>query len=88
MSEQNTNGEKKYFQLYIDAYAAMNSARDTLTAALCAINDVEDDLINESLGDETISALYGIRSIIRNCRDNLTGALAKEEAASMSANLQ
>lgn len=88
MNEQNNSVKRSYFDLYLDAETTINSAHDTLTAALCAIDSVESRLIDESLGDETISALYGICSIIRNCRNDLAKALDKGKAVSMSANCE
>jgi len=88
MSSQNTTNEKNYFRLYLDAEGAINNAHDTLTAALCAMDRVETDLNGESLGDDTASALYGIRSIIRRCRDDLADALDEEKAGSMPANCE
>lgn len=55
----------------VDGEATINDASDTLTAALCAMNSIENAIVDESLGKETVSAFYGIRSIIRNCRNGL-----------------
>lgn len=88
VNNQNNSEKKDFFQQYINAELTIVSARDTLTAVLCAMNDIEDSIINAEIENETISALYGVCSIIRNCRDDLSIFLSEKETDSMSANCE